>query len=283
MQNILWQIFGQCKSQFLAVQRPFCIYLGDHQAQLSKQGLLRPDMQIICIPSPAGNSCLACNLSGKIPQAMYLHVGKFQNDNWCWCFGIFQGWEFALWFFVQITCFLRAKQKCNFLFSKCEYCSSCSSFCKGGFSLVTLFKRVTEVNAIFYKEWEEQWWAIHSFVLGIKREKAWRKEWIWNESLLNSKSFFHKEGIASVTLYFMYDNIISCGSLQKEQLEQIALVALFVKRDGANRVQKERKSQSVKEQIPNPGIFLFSYQHDFWIGIYFLQFSLAKQLACLVM
>ena len=146
----------------------------------------------------------------------YLHVGKFQNDNWCWCFGIFQGWEFALWFFVQITCFLRAKQKCNFLFSKWEYCSSCSSFCKGGFSLVTLFKRVTEVNAIFYKEWEEQWWAIHSFVLGIKREKAWRKEWIWNESLLNSKSFFHKEGIASVTLYFMYDNIISCGSLQKE-------------------------------------------------------------------
>ena len=61
----------------------------------------------------------------------------------------------------------------------------------------------------------------------------------------------------------MYDNIISCGSLQKEQLEQIALVALFGKRDGANRVQKERKSQSVKEQIPNPGIFLFSYQHDF--------------------
>ena len=132
------------------------------------------------------------------------------------------------------------------------------------------------MNAIFYKEWEEQWWAIHSFVLGIKREKAWRKEWIWSESLLKSKSFFQKEGIASVTLYFMYDSILSWGSLQKEQLEQIALVALFVKRDGANRVQKERKSQSVKEQIPNPGIFLFSYQHDFWIGIYFFTIFIGK-------
>ena len=34
-----------------------------------------------------------------------------------------------------------------------------------------LFKRATGANAVFYKEHEERWRAIRSFVLVIKREK----------------------------------------------------------------------------------------------------------------
>ena len=56
-----------------------------------------------------------------------------------------KGWEFALWFSVQIAHFLRAKEhKCDSLFSKCE-------------SLSSLFLyRVTGGNVVFYEEREEQ-------------------------------------------------------------------------------------------------------------------------------
>ena len=61
-----------------------------------------------------------------------------------------------------------------------------------------------------------RWRVLHSFVLGIKKGKAWWKEWIGSESLLKrvNHSFIKCESIQSK------DDIISRRSLQKEWREQ---------------------------------------------------------------
>ena len=47
-------------------------------------------------------------------------------------------------------------------------------------SLAALFKLATGANGVFYKEQEERWRAICSYVLGIKRGKAcWKEQRAW--------------------------------------------------------------------------------------------------------
>ena len=78
------------------------------------------------------------------------------------------------------------EQKSKSFFSKSELLSSL--FFKEGWEQISSFTKSKKSD-------EERWGAIQSFVLGIKRGKAWWKERIWSDSL------FHKEQIAPVTLY----------------------------------------------------------------------------------
>ena len=47
-------------------------------------------------------------------------------------------------------------------------------------SLVVWERKSIKSDLLFYKEREEQWRTFHSFVLGIKKGKAGRKERIWS-------------------------------------------------------------------------------------------------------
>ena len=81
---------------------------------------------------------------------------------------------------------------------------SCCSFRKERIAFTALFVKSDESELLpllilnYQHEWffyKEQWIAIPSFVLDIKRVKACWKEQFWIKSLL------HKERIAPVTLY----------------------------------------------------------------------------------
>ena len=65
---------------------------------------------------------------------------------------------------------------------------------------VAFFWKEWVPNPVFYNERAEWWIAISSFVLGIKRGKAWWKEHIWSESLLKgaSHSFIKSELLPSL-------------------------------------------------------------------------------------
>ena len=120
-----------------------------------------------------------------------------------------QSWEFALWFFVLIAR-LRAKEQ--------------FALFKEQIALAALFKRATGANVVFYKEQEERWRAIRSFVLGTKEGKAGERTNLKQITLKKSKSLFHKEQIAPVTHSF------------KTTFSPVSFL----------------KSERAKERIPNP-------------------------------
>ena len=130
-------------------------------------------------------------------------------------------------------------------------------------------RRAMGANVLFYKEPDERCRAIHSFVLGIKRGKAWWKERIWSKScwkdqitVKKSPLLFQIERISPVPLYLkmtfspvvLYktsngSNLVSFFLLRatgvirsscsfcKEWPEWFAPVTLFVKSDRSNSVQ----------------------------------------------
>ena len=143
-----------------------------------------------------------------------------------------------------------------------SYCSFCKEWQEWS-ALVALFVKSDGSKCRLLQRARRTMEGDSLFCFGQKRVKAWRKEWIWNESLLKraNHSFIKSNLLLSHFNYRRHSllslstkgvmgatgGIRSRHSFCKEQQERIAPIALF--KDGSERA----KSKSAEEQIPNSG------------------------------